>query len=395
MDLGQYYQTKSVKLNDSYIVSIHNLKQRHWDNSKAAIDEGWDVNGDLGAIFGQPAEKLVEFYSCIAVDLPAYKYKVESHQTGNLYEKIIMPDYEAKPTFTLTFAETDDFQIDQLLNFIIRRNVHNAGITGMEYIDNGWVDVIAIDILNNNLNKRMLRYQFGFCRLIDYEIYDLSYANNDLPTYRMTFAFESFKKIYEPDIATDDYDPNAIFSDTRNKIAAYQDEYNTRNDAAESDAKKKAKADEEATKKADADRAAAAKKKADKKKSGGSGKPKAATQQAATPQEEFEDAKKALAEAQAAQKQAEAADKKAAADVAAAFPASDPGSFAKSIGSKEVKAANEAVANLTAANQRLESAKKRAAVAAEKMNLCNDSDIGATPPATGFNFDFTTPPGGI
>lgn len=229
MNLGNYYSHKSVKLQDSYIVTIHNLKQRHFLNHQKGVkeDTAWDANGNIGEIFGDPDDHLIELFTCIAVELPSYKYKIEKHQTGNTYHKIVLPDYSANLTFSLTLAETDMYDIDELLKFIIRRNVKRAGLDDMEYVDNGWVDVITVDILNNDLNKKVLRYQFGFCRLVDYTIYDLSYNTNDLPTYKLTFAFESFKKIYEPDVAADGYDPNSIFEETRNRYRFMSDEYNT------------------------------------------------------------------------------------------------------------------------------------------------------------------------
>ena len=366
MDLGQYYQTKSVKLNDSYIVSIHNLKQRHWDNSSMAIDQNWDANGDLGSIFGKPADRLVEFYSCIAVELPSYKYKIESHQTGNLREKIIMPDYEAKPTFSLTFAETDDYQIDQLLNFIIRRNIKSAGCIDMEYIDNGWVDVIAVDVLNNNLNERLLRYQFGFCRLVDYEIYDLSYNSSDLPTYKMTFNFESFKKIYRPDVAEDGYNPKDIFDDTRNKVGKYQDEYNTRtsNDIADRNSEAEKDEAEMKAKKEQADKDRAARKaKASKPKSS---TPPAAPAAPATPSEELAAANKQLTEANDAVKKAEDEFNKSKSALEKAFPSFDGASFSRSADAPETKAYNKAFKELETAKSAQQAALKRhsAAVAA-------------------------------
>lgn len=229
MNLGNYYSHKSVKLQDSYIVTIHNLKQRHFLNHQNGVKEDtvWDENGNIGEIFGDPDDHLIELFTCIAVELPSYKYKIEKHQTGNTYHKIVLPDYSANPTFSLTLAETDMYDIDELLKFIIRRNVKHAGLDDMEYVDNGWVDVITVDVLNNDLNKKVLRYQFGFCRLVDYSIYDLSYNTNDLPTYKLTFAFESYKKIYEPDVAADGYDPNSIFEETRNRYRFMSDEYNT------------------------------------------------------------------------------------------------------------------------------------------------------------------------
>ena len=207
MNLGNYYNTKTVKLSDSYVVYITNLRQRT-DNNKLnqpANTDVWDPWGNIGQEFNAvdsttkyTDNRFVELMSCIDVKLPSYKYKVESHKYGNLAYRAILPDYEAKPNFTLTIAETKDHTIEALLKLIIRRNIKHGGSEKMQYVDNGWIDVIAIDVLSNDLHKPVLRYAFGLCRLINYDVYDLDYSKDDLPTYKLTFSFETYEKQYNP-----------------------------------------------------------------------------------------------------------------------------------------------------------------------------------------------------
>ncbi len=228
MIVDNYYDLKTVKLNDSFVVYMHNLQQRNVENKKVATSTDWDKGGNAGASFnsmksiGGVDDRLLELYTCTDVQLPSYQYKVESHQIGNNTFKVILPDYEAKPTFTLTLAETNDFLIEKLLKLIIRRNIRDGGTYEMQYVDNGWIDVIAVDILSNDLHSTVLRYQFGFCRLVKYDVYDLNYASSDLPTYKLTFTFESYKKIYNPN--ADSF--NSIIRNTRNNYPANVDTYN-------------------------------------------------------------------------------------------------------------------------------------------------------------------------
>ena len=207
MNLGNYYNTKTVKLSDSYVVYIHNLRQRTDNNkrNKAANTDVWDPWGNIGDEFNTvdstasyTDNRFVELMSCIDVKLPSYKYKVESHKYGNHNYKAILPDYDSKPNFTLTLAETKDHTIENLLKLIIRRNIKHGGSEDMQYVDNGWIDVVAIDVLSNDLHKPVLRYAFGLCRLINYDVYELDYSKDDLPTYKLTFSFETFKKQYNP-----------------------------------------------------------------------------------------------------------------------------------------------------------------------------------------------------
>ena len=158
--------------------------------------------------------------TCTDVSLPSYKYKVESHNYGNLTYKVILPVYDAKPNFSLTLAETKNHMIETLLKLIIRRNIKHGGDVYMQYVDNGWVDVIAVDVLSNDLHKPVLRYVFGLCRLINYDVYDLNYTADGLPTYKLTFSFETFKKIYNPTKES----MEALVKETRNDII----QYNTR-----------------------------------------------------------------------------------------------------------------------------------------------------------------------
>ena len=227
MIVDNYYDLKTVKLSDSYVVYMHNLQQRNEKNKKIAVSNAWDKNGTLTDEYnsfenGAVDDKLLELYTCTNVDLPSYKYKVESHQIGNNTFKVILPDYSQNPTVTLTLAETNDFMIEKLLKLIIRRNIADGGSYDMQYVDNGWIDVIAVDVLSNDLHNTVMRYQFGFCRLINYDVYDLNYGSDDLPTYRLTFAFESYKKIYNPNMSS----LNDIVSDTRNGYDKTINSYN-------------------------------------------------------------------------------------------------------------------------------------------------------------------------
>lgn len=249
MQLNNYYNLKTVKLNDSFVVYMHNLQQRNNDNKKVATTGAWDPDGNLGDSFntaenatGIVDDRLVELYTCTEVQLPSYKYTVESHQVGNTIYKAILPDYEAQPTVSITLAETNDRFIEKLLKLLIRRNIRDGGTNMAQYVDNGWLDLLAVDVLSNDLHKVVMRYQFGFCRLVDYQIYDLSYAADELPTYHLTFTFESFKKLYNPDRAS----LEAIIGATRNHL----DWYNTMADkpgAAKADTKATAPAKDSKT----------------------------------------------------------------------------------------------------------------------------------------------------
>ena len=193
----------------------------------AANTDNWDKWGDIGEEFNTvnsdkkyTDDRLIELMTCTDVSLPSYKYKVESHNYGNLTYKAILPVYDAKPNFSLTLAETKNHMIETLLKLIIRRNIKHGGDVYMQYVDNGWVDVIAVDVLSNDLHKPVLRYVFGLCRLINYDVYDLNYTADGLPTYKLTFSFETFKKIYNPTKES----MEALVKETRNDII----QYNTR-----------------------------------------------------------------------------------------------------------------------------------------------------------------------
>jgi hypothetical protein len=140
--------------------------------------------------------------------------------------------------------------IEKLLKLIIRRNIADGGSYDMQYVDNGWIDVIAVDVLSNDLHNTVMRYQFGFCRLVNYEVYELNYGSDDLPTYRLTFAFESYKKIYNPNMSS----LNDIVSDTRNGYDKTNDSYNLVNNLVNTQQKGEetiAKKNEQTTIKAD------------------------------------------------------------------------------------------------------------------------------------------------
>lgn len=231
MQLGNYYNTKTVKLDDSYVVYMHNLKQREFKNNnvKSVVTNKWDPFGDLGEQFNtiQNAtysdSRLIELHNCIDVKLPSYKYKVESHQYGNLSHKAILPDYSATPVVTIQLAETKDYLVETILKHVIRRNIKNAGTFESEYVDNGWLDLLVVDVLSNDLHLPVLRYAFGFCRLVDYTVPDYNYADDNLPVYELQFMFEKYKKIYKP--TTELLNPEVL--DTRNQVRQIIEQYNT------------------------------------------------------------------------------------------------------------------------------------------------------------------------
>ena len=137
-------------------------------------------------------------FNCSSFTLPNYKFKLEEVKFGNNTQQIVIPDYENESVLEITLTETSSLHASDFLNFMIRRNIKEAGLlTYQEYIINGWLDQLNINIFNNNLNKIVQTYHFEKLKLIDYAIYGLDYDNDAPVEISLKLSFEVYTKIKE------------------------------------------------------------------------------------------------------------------------------------------------------------------------------------------------------
>lgn len=195
MFLNDFFSKKTIKLNDSYTVTVFNNKQRskYNTNNSANVDINWDEYGDY-----KDKESDLLMFNCSSFTLPNYKFKLEEVKFGNNTQQIVIPDYENESVLEIILTETSSLHASDFLNFMIRRNIKEAGLlTYQEYIINGWLDQLNINIFNNNLNKIVQTYHFEKLKLIDYAIYGLDYDNDAPVEISLKLSFEVYTKIKE------------------------------------------------------------------------------------------------------------------------------------------------------------------------------------------------------
>lgn len=183
-----YFSNKSVKLSDSFVVVIDG----------------------------------VESYSCAGFTIPKMnEFNEEVHKFGNASQKILIPKYDILPELSIELYESyknDDKAKNRILNiqegtnffatvdegkqsagsnYYEKGNFDSTGYTVLKgFYDKTKVDIEQLDIyvLNNRLTKYIYQYSFSNLRLTKCTPPELSYSDESLAKWSLSFVFEKFSK---------------------------------------------------------------------------------------------------------------------------------------------------------------------------------------------------------
>lgn len=188
LNVSDFIRNKTIKLSDAYRVRIKQVGN--------TIDT---KDYDMFHQYGKDKDKGAEMYNCVSVKLPEYKPNTsEVIKYANKSVKLKMRNYEDVDTLSLTFWETADRSMYQLIKSMTK-------ITGMseniEYPNanyNPWrfIDDIYVEILSNDLDPDVpvKTYHFHHLTLVNYSYdYQLDYTANALPLVTLEFNY----RVYE------------------------------------------------------------------------------------------------------------------------------------------------------------------------------------------------------
>lgn len=179
-----YFANKSIKLSDSFVVIIDNK----------------------------------ETFRCAAFTVPKIaEWNEEEYQYGNVSQKFMIPKLDVVQELQLELYEGYQYENKQERSLTTKKlffQQKNDGITvgngygswqdfgpdgytrfGADYFLNK-VDFkeLKIQILNNQLTKVVYEYVFRNLKLTKAEPYELSYQDESLTKWSLSFTFESMEK---------------------------------------------------------------------------------------------------------------------------------------------------------------------------------------------------------
>ena len=159
MSLCVFSNDTSIKLNDSYIVSI---KWKKDDTDYTVLN------------------------SCTSFQPPASKFKKEVQQIGNNSYAFLIPDWEVGD-LTLTLLENRECNVGKIVSQMMQY-LFDFNDDKWYYKENNIYEIL-VDVYNNNFNKIVYRYVYRYVKLVKYDTYELDYWSDNLLSYNLTFAY--------------------------------------------------------------------------------------------------------------------------------------------------------------------------------------------------------------
>lgn len=187
LNVADFIKEKTIKLSDAYRVRIKQVGRTSDKN-----------DNDLFHQYGKDASKGEEMYNCVSVKLPEYKPNTsEVIKYANKSVKLKMPNYEDVETLSLTFWETSDRSMYQLIKSMTKINGMSENIEyPINYNPWRFIDDIYVDVLSNDLDPEIpvMTYHFKHLTLVNYSYdYQLDYTANALPLVTLEFNY----RVYE------------------------------------------------------------------------------------------------------------------------------------------------------------------------------------------------------
>lgn len=159
MSLCIFSNDTSIKLNDSYIVSIK-----------------WKKDDTVYTVLN----------SCTSFQPPTSKFKKEVQQIGNNSYAFLIPDWEVGD-LTLTLLENRECNVGKIVSQMMQY-LFDFNDDKWYYKENNIYEIL-VDVYNNNFNKIVYRYVYRYVKLVKYETYELDYWSDNLLSYSLTFAY--------------------------------------------------------------------------------------------------------------------------------------------------------------------------------------------------------------
>jgi hypothetical protein len=188
-NLYEYQQKKSVKLSDSYSVTLWLTDKDFAKDDTSKEDKARLLNFD--AI---PENYAIELFNCTDVALPSFKYKSEIYKYGNNEKTFLIPDYSSLDDLTIELMDyydaNNNLVVEQLVNLFLNKLFDTRTFT---YRMNDFIKGIDINVYDNNFSSKMQVYSFRNLKLTNYTKYELDYASNNPAKWKLSFSFMEYQ----------------------------------------------------------------------------------------------------------------------------------------------------------------------------------------------------------
>lgn len=188
-NLYEYQQKKSVKLSDSYSVTLWLTDKDFAKDDTPKEDKTRLLNFD--AI---PENYAIELFNCTDVVLPSFKYKSEIYKYGNNEKTFLIPDYSSLEDLTIELMDyydaNNNLVVEQLVNLFLNKLFDTRTFT---YRMNDFIKGIDINVYDNNFSSKMQVYSFRNLKLTNYTKYELDYASNNPAKWKLSFSFMEYQ----------------------------------------------------------------------------------------------------------------------------------------------------------------------------------------------------------
>jgi archaellum component FlaC len=188
-NLYEYQQKKSIKLSDSYSVTLWLTDKDFAKDDTPKEDKARLLNFD--AI---PENYAIELFNCTDVALPSFKYKSEIYKYGNNEKTFLIPDYSSLDDLTIELMDyydaNNNLVVEQLVNLFLNKLFDTRTFT---YRMNDFIKGIDINVYDNNFSSKIQVYSFRNLKLTNYTKYELDYASNNPAKWKLSFSFMEYQ----------------------------------------------------------------------------------------------------------------------------------------------------------------------------------------------------------
>lgn len=188
-NLYEYQQKKTVKLSDSYSITLWLSEKDFAKNDTSKEDKTRLLNFE-----SIPSNYAIELFCCTDVTLPSFKYKSEIYKYGNNEKTFLIPDYSSLDDLTIELMDyydaNNNLVVEQLVNLFLNKLFDSKTFT---YKMHDYIKGLDVNVYDNNFSSKIEVYSFKNLKLTNYTKYDLDYASNNPAKWKLSFSYMGYQ----------------------------------------------------------------------------------------------------------------------------------------------------------------------------------------------------------
>lgn len=232
LSIEDYLANKTVKLSDAYSIEIKD-REPFWDNNLTEVgftdDDIQALGIEIGTDENRYKTRKFTFKNCTSFTPPTYTPKEMVLKFCNTTKVIYVPNTDNPSPVKFQFFENERRYIGKFIRYCLRKNFFDEDIDHSRdaYNPHRYIDSITVNVLDNNLQKVVLRHIFECCRINSYDYdYKFKYDSNQTLNPTIDFSFFRYKIDLNPNI---EYEERR--ADAEKGITGYTERNNTQTDA--------------------------------------------------------------------------------------------------------------------------------------------------------------------